>query len=60
MTRLEKIARRQLRRARVYRDAGDADGESFAMHWYRKTQAKISRAFDSAFGPRIEISGVFA
>jgi hypothetical protein len=44
----------------MYHEAGDADGESFAMHWYRRTQAKISRALDSAFGPRVEISGVFA
>lgn len=55
MTRLEKIARRQLRRARVYREAGDADGESFAMHWYRRTQARIERALDAAFGPRIDL-----
>lgn len=60
MTRLEKIARRQLRRARVYREAGDADGESFVMHWYRKTQARISRTIDYAFLPRIDLAGVLA
>ena len=60
MDKLQKIARRQLRRARVYREAGDVDGESFAMYWYRRTQARISRAIDSAFAPRIDLAGVFA
>ncbi len=60
MTRLEKIARRHLKRARMYHEAGDADGESFAMYWYRRTQARISRAIDAAFSPRIEIPGVIA
>ena len=49
MDKLQKIARRQLMRARVYREAGDADGESFAMYWYRRTQARIGRALDAAF-----------
>lgn len=60
MTRLEKIARRQLRRARMYREAGDADSADFVMYWYRKTQARIGRALDAVFGPRIDLAGVLA
>ena len=60
MDKLQKIARRQLRRARMYRDAGDADGESFAMYWYERTARRISRAIDAAFAPRIDLAGVLA
>lgn len=60
MTRLEKIARRQLRRSRVYREAGDADGESFAMYWYERTARRISRAIDAAFAPCIDLAGALA
>ena len=51
MTRLEKIARRQLRRATEYRKAGDQEGADFAMYWYERTARRISRAIDEAFAP---------
>jgi len=51
MTRLEKIARRQLRRATEYRKAGDREGADFAMYWYERTARWISRAIDAAFAP---------
>lgn len=43
----------------MYREAGDADSADFVMHWYRKTQARIGRALDYAFSPRIDL-GVMA
>ena len=51
MTRREKIARRHLRKATEYRRAGDNEAADFAMYWYRRTQARISRAIDAAFAP---------
>lgn len=60
MDKLQKIARRQLRRARMYHEAGDADGESFAMYWYERTARRISRAIDAAFAPRIDLAGALA
>ena len=44
----------------MYREAGDADSADFVMYWYRKTQARIGRALDAAFGPRIDLAGVLA
>jgi hypothetical protein len=44
----------------MYHEAGDADGESFAMYWYERTARRISRAIDAAFGPRIDLTGVMA
>jgi hypothetical protein len=51
MDKLQKIARRQLRRANEYRKAGDNDAANFAMYWYERTARRISRAIDAAFAP---------
>lgn len=51
MDKLQKIARRHLRRATEYRKAGDQEGADFAMYWYERTARRISRVVEAAFAP---------
>jgi hypothetical protein len=51
MTKLEKIARRRLRRAEERRRDGDAEAASFMMYWFGRTQERINRTVARAFAP---------
>lgn len=58
MKRLEKIARRALHWAAVYRKDGDSDGERAAMSRYRKAQAAINALVGASFCQHIDLTGV--
>lgn len=55
MKRLEKMARRALHWADVYRTSGDKAGEAFAMQRYRKAQRRLNAMVAAAFTPHLDL-----